>query len=211
MSRAPSVVLFDLDGVLAHYTHAPRLALLAQRCGRSEAEVSRALFDSGLERDADLGMYDAPGQVEEFSRRLGAPASLDDCIEARRMAMRADEATLALATRLADRARVAILTNNNLLLRDHLARICPPLFPLFEGRVFCSAQFRLAKPDPAIFRACLGALGATAGEALFIDDKAENADGARRAGLHAHHYRDLPTLRLELRRLGLDEETGNAT
>src|SRR3546814_15798100 len=64
-------------------------------------------------------------------------------------------AMLALAARLARKARGAILTNNNLVLRDHLPRICPPLFPLFADRVFCSAQFRLAQPDPAIFHSCL--------------------------------------------------------
>lgn len=211
MSTAPAVVLFDLDGVLAHYVHAPRVALLAQRCHRTPDDVSRALFESGLERDADLGLHDAASQVEEFARRLGTPVSLDDCVDARRAAMQADLPMLAFAGALARQARVAILTNNNLLLRDHLARICPPLFPLFEGRVFCSAQFRLAKPDPAIFLACAAMLDAAPGEVLFIDDKADNAEGARQAGLRAHHYRDLPTLRSELRELGLAEETSDAT
>ena len=61
--------------------------------------------------------------------------------------------------------------------------------------------------------ACLAAaaLGASPGEVLFIDDKAANADGACRAGLHSHHYRDLPTLRAHLRQLGLDEEASDAT
>jgi putative hydrolase of the HAD superfamily len=206
VSAAPAVVLFDLDGVLAHYAHAPRMAVLAQRSGASEDEVSRALFASGLERDADLGLYDADGQVAEFAARLGRPVALDDCVEARRAAMSADGDALALAAAVSARARVAILTNNNLLLRDHLPRICPALFPLFEGRVFCSAQFRLAKPDPAIFLACAAALGADPGDVLFVDDKAENAEGARRAGLHAHHHRDLPSLRGALRGHGLIEE-----
>src|SRR5690606_37502217 len=158
--------------------------------------------ESGLEREADLGLHDAQGQADEFARRLGRPVSLEDCIEARRASMRADADVLSLAGRLAAQARVAILTNNNLLLRDHLAAICPPLFPLFEGRVFCSAQFRLAKPDPAIFLHCLGQLGATPAQALFVDDKAENAEGARRAGLRAHHYTGLPALRAWLRECG---------
>lgn len=207
MSTSPAVVLFDLDGVLAHYAHAPRMALLAQRSGASEAEVSQALFASGLERDADLGLYDADGQAAEFAARLGRPVTLDDCVDARCAAMSADAGTLALAADVAARgARVAILTNNNLLLRDHLPRICPPLFPLFDGRVFCSAQFRLAKPDPAIFLACAAALDAAPGDVLFVDDKAENAEGARRAGLHAHHHRDLPSLREALQRHGLLED-----
>ncbi len=206
MSAAPAVVLFDLDGVLAHYAHVPRMALLAQRAGASEAEVSRALFDSGLERDADLGLYDADGQVAEFAERLGRPVTLDDCVDARGAAMSTDAGVLALAAAASKRARVAILTNNNLLLRDHLPRICPALFPLFDAHVFCSAQFRLAKPDPAIFRACAAALRVAPGDVLFIDDKAENAAGARRAGLHAHHHRDLPSLRAALRVHGLLED-----
>lgn len=206
MSAAPLVVLFDLDGVLAHYAHAPRMALLARRSGASEAEVSRALFESGLERDADQGLFDADRQVAEFARRLGRPVTLDDCVDARCAAMSADEDMLALAAAIARRARVAILTNNNLLLRDHLPRICAPLFPLFDDHVFCSAQFRLAKPDPAIFLACAAALGVAPGDVLFVDDKAENAEGARRAGLHAHHHRDLPSLRAVLRGHGLLED-----
>lgn len=205
MSTTPAVVLFDLDGVLAHYEHAPRLQVLAQCSGASVEAISQALFDSGLEHDADLGLYDAQGQVDELVRRLGATISLDDCIEARRMAMRADPAMLALAQRVARQAQIAIVTNNNLLLRDHLPAICPPLFPLFEGRVFCSAQFGLAKPDPEIFHRCLASLGAPPEDAFFIDDKHENAEGARRAGLRAHHYRDLPTLLAELHELGFSE------
>ena len=198
----PAVVLFDLDGVLAHYDHAPRLRVLAERSGADADAVSRALFESGLEREADLGLHDARGQVDEFARRLGRPVSLEDCIEARRASMRTDAQMLALAGRLARKARVAILTNNNLLLRDYLPAICPSLFPLFEGRVFCSAQFRLAKPDPAVFLRCLAQLDAEPAQALFVDDKAENADGARRAGLRAHHHADLATLRAWLGECG---------
>lgn len=203
MTAAPAVVLFDLDGVLVHYDHAPRLRVLAERSGTSVETVARALFDSGLERDADLGLHDAQGQVDAFSRRLGRPLSLADCIQARRASMRADAGVLALAQALARHAQVVILTNNNLLLRDHLPAICAPLFPLFEGRVFCSAQYRLCKPDPAIFLRCLDDLGVAPAQALFIDDKQANADGARHAGLRAHHYTALPTLRAWLRECGL--------
>jgi FMN phosphatase YigB (HAD superfamily) len=45
-------------------------------------------------------------------------------------------------------------------------------------------------------------LGARPDDALFIDDKQENVEGARQAGLRAHHYRDLPTLRADLRLQG---------
>lgn len=199
----PALVLFDLDGVLAHYDHGPRIRTLAERTGCTFEAVATELFDSGLERAADLGDYDAEGQMQELSRRLGVPVTVQDGIAARAASMVADATTLDLARGL--RAEIAILTNNGLLLRDHLAGICPPLFPLFEGRVFCSAQFRLAKPDPEIYRRCVAALGFRPEQTLFIDDKSANADGARSAGLKAFHFRHAEGLRAELRALDLLE------
>jgi glucose-1-phosphatase len=141
--------------------------------------------------------------VRELSQRIGAELTLDDCIAARAAAMSADEEVLALANRAAKSARLAILTNNGLLLRDYLPRICPPLFPLFAERVTCSAQFRLRKPDPEIYRRCLAHLGVRPEQALFIDDKPINAQGARAAGLMAHHFRSPALLRAELQSLNL--------
>jgi len=194
----PSLVLFDLDGVLAHYEHAPRLQLLAGRAGRSSNEVSAALFESGLEREADLGRIDTGDVLAALSGRLGVPVSLEDCLDARAAAMRADADVLALAEAVSRRAMLAILTNNSLMLRDHLAAICPPVARLFGDRVFCSAQFRIAKPDPAVFRACADALGIPPDRILFFDDKPDNAKGARRAGMRAHTYRDVAGLREHL-------------
>ncbi|MGH8027687.1 MAG: HAD-IA family hydrolase [Pseudoxanthomonas sp.] len=208
---ATALVLFDLDGVLAHYEHAPRLRVLAERTGTTERAVSRALFESGLEQEADLGLHDAQGHADELARRLGSPVAPADLIAARAAAMTANAGVLALAHQVARKTRVAILTNNNLLLRDNLAAICPPLFPLFEQRVFCSAQFRLGKPDPNVFLLCLEALDTPPEACFFIDDKPENPEGARAAGLSAHHYLNNDALlRAELFQRGLLEDRSDA-
>lgn len=203
----PALVLFDLDGVLVHYRHVARLQLLADRSGADVALVSDTLFGSGLETAADLGDCSTQDVVDELSRRLGAAVTLDDCLDARAAAMQVDEDVLALATAAARRARVAILTNNGLMLRDHLPRLCPPLFPLFDGAVHCSAQYRRGKPDPQVFLDCLRALGVEPAQAFFIDDKPINVEGARLAGLRAHVFRTAAGLRAELESLSLLEST----
>ena len=197
MSR-PKLVLFDLDDVLVGYDHAKRLATLSERTGTTAKVAHRALFTAGVEKAADQGGLDVPGTLAALSEELGAAVTLEDWIAARADAMSARPEVLALAHAAAAVAQVAILTNNGLLLRDHLELMHPPLFPLFSGKVFCSAQFRRSKPDPAIYLDCLAALGVAPADALFIDDKVANANGARAAGLRAHHYQGSSGLRSAL-------------
>ena len=208
--KRPACVLFDLDHTLVHYDHAVRVQVLAERCGVDADRVMDALTHSGLERDSDLGLFDAEGHARELSRRLGVPASLGDCIAARAASMSPIAETLALANGIARNARVAILTNNGLMVRDHLHALCPALSPLFDGRVFCSAEFGVGKPDPAIFLRSAERLGLSPAAILFIDDKSANAEAARAAGMDALHYGGPQALRISLRERGLLEDTPEA-
>lgn len=205
--RRPALVLFDLDGVLVHYEHAPRVRVLAERCGARAEAVTAALFDSGLEREADLGRTDTEGLLATLSAALGVPVTLEDCIAARAAAMQPMPGVPDLLNHLSASVQLAVLTNNGLMLRRHFAAICPALAPFFQDRVFCSAQFGLAKPDPDIYRRCLAALGVAPADALFFDDKPDNAKGARRAGLMAHTYRSPAGLRAHLAEHHLLEPT----
>jgi putative hydrolase of the HAD superfamily len=51
-----------------------------------------------------------------------------------------------------------------------------------------SAEMRVAKPDPDYFRIAVERIGARAEEVLFVDDRSDNVDGARQAGLAAVHW-----------------------
>ena len=205
--KRPACVLFDLDHTLVHYDHALRVRTLAERCGVDAEQVMEALTLSGLERDSDLGLFDAQGHARELSRRLGAAVSLDDCIAARAASMEPIAGTIALTREVALNAQVAILTNNGLMVRDHLHELCPALSPLFDGRVFCSAEFGVGKPDPAIFLRSAERLGLSPSAILFIDDKAANAEAARGVGMDALHYGGPQALRISLRERGLLENT----
>ena len=203
----PACVLFDLDHTLVRYEHAVRVGALAERCGLDAERVVQALTHSGLERDSDLGLFDAEGHARELARRLGAPVALADCIAARAVSMAPIEECVAMAHAVARHTQVAILTNNGLMVRDHLRDLCPALSPLFDGRVLCSAEFGVGKPDPAIFLRSAQRLGLPPSAILFIDDKATNVDGARAAGMDALHYGGPQALRVSLRERGLLETT----
>ena len=76
------------------------------------------------------------------------------------------------------------------------------MFDLFTD-ILVSGEVRLVKPDPAIYALALDRFGLAAGEAIFIDDRAQNVVGAEAAGMHGHLFQGAEPLAEELQRLGL--------
>lgn len=58
----------------------------------------------------------------------------------------------------------------------------------FAGAPGSRSIERMAKPDPRIFRLCLGRLGLPAAAALFVDDRADNVEAAARVGLQTLQF-----------------------
>jgi len=68
-----------------------------------------------------------------------------------------------------------------------------PLEARFDA-VVISCEIGLAKPDPRIFRLCLERLGLPAAAALFVDDRADNVEGAAAVGLQTLQFEGLDAL-----------------
>jgi putative hydrolase of the HAD superfamily len=65
-----------------------------------------------------------------------------------------------------------------------------------------SSAIGMAKPDSAIFEYCLNSLGVHAEEALFIDDREANIEGALRAGISGIYAPSSEELRNTLSAIG---------
>ena len=76
------------------------------------------------------------------------------------------------------------------------------MFDRFRDVVVSGVE-KLVKPDAAIYRLALDRFGLEATRTVFIDDNAANVAGAADVGLIALHFVDEPTLRDELKALGL--------
>jgi len=78
----------------------------------------------------------------------------------------------------------------------------PVLFAPFRD-ILVSGEVGLIKPDPAIYAMALERFALAPGEALFIDDRADNVVAAERSGFVAHRFEDAATLRAALEGYGL--------
>ena len=77
-----------------------------------------------------------------------------------------------------------------------------PFLADFDGAVVSGSE-GVVKPDPAIYQRLVERYAVVPARAVFIDDKFENVDAARRLGFHAIHCTDPAQLRPALRALGL--------
>src|SRR5579863_6353196 len=75
-----------------------------------------------------------------------------------------------------------------------------PWMQHFSFKTF-SAEVRLIKPDPGIYRHTLDSLGVTAPEAIFVDDRENNVQAARALGMHAIEFHSVEQLRRDLEKL----------
>jgi 2-haloacid dehalogenase len=75
-------------------------------------------------------------------------------------------------------------------------------FGLFRD-IVVSGEEKLLKPDPALYYRALDRFGLKPEEALFIDDRAINVEGARAVGMRAHLFVGADDLRRRLEAEGL--------
>ncbi|MEK9279436.1 MULTISPECIES: HAD family phosphatase [unclassified Bradyrhizobium] len=192
-----------MDNVLCEYDRGKRIAHLAEIAGSTSEFVYKAIWEAGFEFLGDSGALDAADYLRGFGERIGYPLSLEQWVEARRRSMRADLAMLEIAGGLRGSVDIAVLTNNTTLVAEHIDTLLPELRPLFGSRIYTSAQFKAAKPDPRCYRLCLAELQAKPETVFFVDDLPANVTGARQAGLVAHHHTSVEAFKQALSSNGL--------
>jgi len=69
---------------------------------------------------------------------------------------------------------------------------------------FSSCYVGLRKPDAAIYRLALDVTQRSGSDTIFIDDRPENAEGARNAGMNAIRFQNVAQLASDLRNFGVE-------
>jgi len=182
-------VIFDFGNVIAFPVAPEKIARAAADCGLSVEQFSNAFWKPRLEYDA--GLLEPAEYWNAVAAAAGTtfdPAMLPTLIrhevefwndfDARVLAW--------IATLRAKGIRTGILSNLPRVLGEAL-RATPGFLNHFDHVTF-SYELRMIKPDPGIYHHALDGLGTAPAEALFLDDKQLNVDGALAVGLKAELY-----------------------
>lgn len=182
-------VIFDYGRVLSLPPSDADLQDFAALVGVSEPPFFEIY--SATRHDYDRGHADFRQHWQAFSDAAGVelrPEQVERIADMEtRMWLCVDEETLALARDIkASGLRTAILSN---MPHDLLAYVRRNFEWLDEFDVkIWSCELGIVKPDPAIYRICLDALGCEPSRALFFDDRLNNVDAARDLGMDAHLF-----------------------
>jgi HAD superfamily hydrolase (TIGR01509 family) len=202
MTTCITTVLFDLGGVVCRFQPERRLRALAIDCGLSEREVRMRIWESGFDRDCDLGRYTADEVYHQTRHRLGLQASYEAFCHMWALAFEPEPVVLALVDALRPDIRRGLLTDNGPVLRDVLPTLLPDVSRRFEPVLF-SCELGALKPTPALFRGVLDRLNQRPEQILLVDDSPQVVQGAVAFGFQACRYDAPASLRRTLMEEGL--------
>jgi putative hydrolase of the HAD superfamily len=196
-------VYFDLGGVIVRTEFQAPRQRLAERFDREYDDLVKLVFDSETALQATLGLISEDEHWAAIARRLHLPEAE---IQAVRDEFFAGDVTdlllLDIMRGLRKHYKVGLISNAWSGLRPWI--IDKKFADAFDAMTI-SAEVRVAKPDPAIFRIALEKLEVAPAEAVFLDDFPANVTGARALGMHAIHFTHAEKALAELNQILADE------
>ena len=192
-------LVFDLGKVLVHFSYSQLFPLLRRR-GALFSDIDEFAERVGL-IEYEHGRMTTPEFLDRLNGLLSAPLSLEELEQAWCGIFTPQPQMLALARRLRPQVKVHIISNTGEIhwqyLRERFA-----LDDLCEGS-FASCEVGHMKPTAEIYRIAEERFGFAPPQAVFIDDRAENVDGAKACGWHGIHHRSYGQTLEALAELGL--------
>lgn len=200
------VLIFDFGNVVGFFDYLRACERFAGSLPISGPAFRDRLVERGFPRL--LSAFES-GQIapEAFAEALmdlsGLKLPYEDFVRAWEDIFWPNESVGRLIAALKDAGyRIFLGSNTNVLHATFYRRQFAATLDLMDGFIL-SYEVGSLKPSRAFYDACVSAAGAPASSCLFIDDLAENVEGARQAGLSAIHYIDTPKLQEDLNAAGV--------
>lgn len=182
-------IIFDCFGVL---TQDGWLAFLQKFANDENIDELRY-----INHQADKGLIKYPELLAKVVELSGA--SKDEAHRIITTDIHINEEVVNFIQALKTKYKIGMISNVGRPIDVYLPKRVVELF----DTVTLSFETGMIKPAQGIFDTHLQKSGYKAAETVFIDDREYNADGAKKAGMHAIWYRSLEQLKTELQQLGV--------
>jgi putative hydrolase of the HAD superfamily len=194
-SQKLQAVIFDYGAVLCHLPTEAQLDHFSAVAGLPREEFWKLYL--ATRAPYDRGTLDARGYWNYFGQRAGRAYSEEQHTELAHLDIAVWRSLNPSMLRLANevrkaRLKTALLSNMPRELM-HAIRAEDDWLHLFDKHFF-SCEIGAVKPEPAIFRFVVDALGVTPDQALLIDDNTDNIAAAKQFGVRALWFENFKAL-----------------
>jgi len=193
-------VIFDWGGVLIDDPRPALMKYCAKALGVSEETYIKA--HNKFMDDFQKGLLSEQTFWAKVCRELNRPKPQEPSLwdDAFRTAYSPRADMFSLVARLRKNGyRTALLSNAEVPAMQFFGELG---YDMFDVVVFSCAE-RMIKPDRKIYEVTVARLGCQPGQAVFMDDRQENINGAKEAGLNAILFKNIEQLKTDLARLGV--------
>ena len=192
-------IIFDVGGVLIRTQSRAGREKWASRLGMNSWAFENFVFNGESGRQAQLGQKSYEAHWQWLGDYFGLAES--DRAEMRRDFFAGDELNKPLLEHIKRLRRAGYRTGLLSNFSDEARYVWSEVYAFmayFDGIVI-SSEVGLMKPDPRIYYLAVESVGVTVvAEDLFVDDFAENIEGANKVGLQTLHFTDPETAQEQL-------------
>lgn len=201
VSQPVENVIFDIGGVILHVDFMPAVAAFARKAGLDPRRVIEGIFGSPELNDYDRGRISAEQFFEALRLRLKIGMNAGEMKRFWDDIFQENTPVADLIRGWHGKRRMFLISNT---CESHVEQFERQfdVFRLFHDRVY-SCRVGLLKPEVEIYRLALRQFGIDGSRTVFIDDKPENVQGAREAGLQAIHFQGNEKFLETIRSLGM--------
>lgn len=193
---------FDLGGVILRTEDKTPRTQLAAEFGLTYNEMDKVVFGGGLYGSAARASL---GAITEEAHWVNVLRSLNLSLDHRQRVYeqffagdKIDWELVHFLRESRQNYKVGLISNAWDGLRPWIRQ--EKFEDAFDAMII-SAEARIAKPMPGIYRQALDAFGVKPEESLFVDDFIENIHAARALGMHAVHFRSAAQALAEVKSL----------
>ena len=188
MLTIPRFFFFDVGNVLVHFSHERSRDQIASVLELDPRQVQRVVFEEGLQERYESGEVSSQQFAEAllWFSELQVPYRLVIEAASRIFSLNRELIPLLTALRTANQP-LGILSNTCPGHWQEVLRVAPLIQPYFRHFVL-SHESKCMKPDSRIYQDAIRMAGEPAELIFFVDDRPENVEAARLAGLDAHLY-----------------------
>lgn len=199
--RNNKAIAFDLGNVIFPFSHLKIVENLSPGSPFPPDEIFRRIFESGLEKEFDLGHYSPEEFFFKVKTELELEFDMEKFKEAWNSIFTVDENVVNLMLNLKKYGYpVYVISNTNELHYKYLVEK-HQIMETVDGSIL-SFKVGARKPDPIIFRRAVEIIGLPAEQVVFTDDKLEFVKAAEKEGMKGIKFEGALQLAGSLTRLG---------